>query len=91
MEENNKVDIHIRILDPKDPKTAPTDLYRISGHPFYIMGVLTSSLYMVAMKAGISLDEIKEITVNEFERLYKQDHERANISLISEVENDKED
>lgn len=85
MEENEmdlkKVEIHISIPDIETMEGAKTSF---TGEHHRILGVLTSSIYQIASRAGWKVDEMITITTNAFRKFDEDEHthHKADVSPI---------
>lgn len=76
----NKVEIHISIPDIETMEGATTSF---TGEPHRILGVLTSSIYQIASRAGWKVEDMITITTNAFKHFDEDEHShRADVSPI---------
>ena len=85
MEENEmdlkKVEIHISIPDIETMEGATTSF---TGEHHRILGVLTSSIYQIASRAGWKVDEMITIITNAVRKFDEDEHshQKADVSPI---------
>lgn len=64
--EKESLEIHIVINDFNNLDDG--GIYKISGSVLHVMGTLTSALHSVSKKAGISSEDLKQLTLDAFDR-----------------------
>ena len=89
MDKKYKINIRVLVEDPE--KDSPDDICKISGEPHYILGTLTSALYIVAKKADYSHEEISKLTINAFDHFRELDKLEEDLKNAKDIDGTEEE